>query len=280
MAGHEPPSTRRLMLRHLFRRLFGRRSLPLVEISRDVWSALCREQPELTDLLPEEVERLRQLAGRFLAGRPFYAAGGMALTDAAQLRIAALSVLPVLVLGLDWLKAIRSVVVYPDAFEVDHEEMDEAGVVHEVRDLRAGEAWSHGTLVLSWADIEAGLDPEVATSVVVHEVAHFIDGANGAENGFPPLAKGQDRRRWTEDFQSAFDRLNDCLDAGKEPPIDPYAATNPAEFFAVLSEYFFRLPEELAHFDAGLYHHLATFYGQDPLHRRDAPGAGKFALDV
>ena len=261
------------------RRLFGR-PVPSVEIPRDTWSALCRGQPELAGLAADEVEQLRQLAGRFLAGRPFYAAGGMELTDAAQLRIAALAVLPVLALGLDWLKAIRSVVVYPDAFEVDHEEMDEAGVVHEVRDLRAGEAWSHGTLVLSWADIEAGLDPELATSVVVHEVAHFIDGANGAENGFPPLGKGQDRRRWTEAFQAAFERLNDCLDAGREPPIDPYAATNAAEFFAVLSEYFFRLPEELVHFDASLYRHLATFYGQDPLGRLDAEAAVKTAFDV
>ena len=268
------------MLWQAIRRLIGRHAPPAVDIPRPAWSALCREQPELADLAPEEVERLRQLAGRFLAGRPFYAAGGMELSDAAQLRIAALAVLPVLELGLDWLKTVRSVVVYPDAFEVDHEEMDEAGVVHEVRDLRAGEAWSHGTLVLSWADIEAGLDPEVATSVVVHEIAHFIDGANGAENGFPPLHKRQDRRRWTEDFQAAFDRLNDQIDAGRDPSIDPYAATNPAEFFAVLSEYFFRLPEELIHFDAGLYRHLAAFYGQDPRHRRNAPRGGKFTLDV
>ncbi|KTG16871.1 MULTISPECIES: M90 family metallopeptidase [unclassified Guyparkeria] len=268
------------MLWQALRRLFGRHPVPSVEIPPDTWSALCREQSELADLTDDEVERLRQLAGRFLAGRPFYAAGGMALTDAAQLRIAALAVLPVLGLGLDWLKAIRSVIVYPDAFEVDHEEMDEAGVVHEVRDLRAGEAWSHGTLVLSWADIEAGLDPEVATSVVVHEIAHFIDGANGAENGFPPLHKDQDRRRWTEDFQAAFERLNSCLDADREPAIDPYAATNPAEFFAVLSEYFFRLPEELAHFDIRLYRHLAAFYGQDPLRRHDRVAAVKTALDV
>ena len=249
------------------RRLLGRGSPPSVDIPCDAWSTLCREQAELAGLTTDELERLRQLAGRFLAGRPFYAAGGMNLTDAAQLRIAALAVLPVLELGLDWLEAVRSVVVYPDAFEVDHEEMDEAGVVHEVRDLRAGEAWSHGTLVLSWADIEAGLDPEVATSVVVHEIAHFIDGANGAENGFPPLPRGQDRRRWTEDFQAAFERLNDCLDADREPPIDPYAATNPAEFFAVLSEYFFRLPEELLQFDPSVYRHLVRFYMQDPFAR-------------
>ena len=268
------------MFRQLLRRLLGRRPPPSVEIPRSAWLALVREQPEFADLSADEVESLRRLAGRFLAGRPFYAAGGMELTDAAQLRIAALAVLPVLALGLDWLEAIRSVVVYPDAFQVDHEEMDEAGVVHEVRDLRAGEAWSHGTLVLSWADIEAGLDPDHATSVVVHEVAHFIDGANGAENGFPPLGKGHDRTRWTEDFQAAFDRLNRQIDTGTDALIDPYAATNPAEFFAVISEYFFRLPEELLAFDAAIYRHLARFYGQDPLQRRQARPAEKSTVGV
>ncbi|MBN2872201.1 MAG: zinc-dependent peptidase [Halothiobacillaceae bacterium] len=255
------------MLWQTLRRLFGGHSSASVDIPVETWRRLCAEQPELADLCDEEVERLRQLAGRFLAGRPFYAAGGMDLSDAAQMRIAALAVLPVLGLDLGWLDSIRSVVVYPDAFEVDHEEIDESGVVHEVRDLRAGEAWSHGTLVLSWADVQAGLDPEMATSVVVHEVAHFIDGANGAENGFPPLGKHHDRVRWTADFQAAFDRLAAVVDAGDEPLIDPYAATNPAEFFAVLSEYFFRLPEVLSDFDPSLYRHLARFYAQDPLAR-------------
>jgi len=268
------------MLWQALRRLFGRASPPAVEIPPTAWRALVDEQPELVGLSADDAERLRQLAARFLAGRPFYAGGALELNDAMQLRIAALACLPVLELGLGWLDAIRSVIVYPDAFEVDHEEMDESGVVHEMRDLRAGEAWSHGTLVLSWADIAAGLQPDSAFSVVIHEVAHFIDGANGAENGFPPLGRGQDRQRWTADFQSAFDRLGEAIDSGDEPPIDPYAATNPAEFFAVLSETFFRLPEELLHFDAALYRHLVRFYRQDPLHRAGAAPGGKFALDV
>ena len=246
----------------------GRSADREVVIPDDLWHEVCRDQPELAGLGDEALGRLRRFAGRFLAGRPFYGGGDFRLDDARQLRIATLAVLPVLELGLDWLDGIRSVVVYADAFHVDHEEVDEDGVVHHVSDLRAGEAWEHGTLVLSWADIAAGLDPEHATSVVVHEVAHFIDGVNGMENGFPPLPRGYDRAHWTRDFQAAFDRLNDEIDAGARPSIDPYAATNPAEFFAVLSEYFFRLPEELRHFDAGLYRHLAAFYRQDPMARQ------------
>ncbi|MFW6322491.1 MAG: zinc-dependent peptidase [Guyparkeria sp.] len=260
--------------------LFGGASARDVEIPQASWQRVCCEQPELASLSDDEFERLRSLAGRFLVGRPFYAGGAIELTDSMQLRIAALASLPVLELGMEWLEGIRSVIVYADAFEVDHEEVDEDGVVHHVRDLRAGEAWSHGTLVLSWADVEAGLDPDYATSVVIHEVAHFIDGVNGAENGFPPLDKGHDRARWTHDFQTAFDRLNREVDAGDEPVIDPYAATNPAEFFAVLSEYFFRLPESLWDFDPVLFGHLSRFYGQDPLVRLARTPAGKIPQGV
>jgi hypothetical protein len=252
----------------------GGRRETTVDIPVDLWRSILDDQPELAGLEAEAADRLRGLAGRFLGGRPFYGGDGFLPDAGMQARIATLAVLPVLELGEEWLDGIRSVVVYPDAFQVDHEEIDEAGVVHEVRDLRAGEAWEHGTLVLSWAEVRAGLDPRLATSVVIHEVAHFLDGVNGAENGFPPLPSDCDRRRWTRDFQAAFDRLNQILDAGHEPGIDPYAASNPAEFFAVLGEYFFRLPDELHRFDSHLYAHLAGFYRQDPLARMVLSAAG------
>ncbi len=256
------------MLRNLMARLFGRGEPEEVQIPPDAWRELCRDQPEFAGLSTEECERARVLAGRFLAGRPFYGGDRFVPDDAMQMRIAGLAVLPVLELGLDWLADIRSVIVYPDAFHVDHEEVDEVGVVHHVNDLRAGEAWSHGTLVLSWTDIEAGLDLDHGLSVVIHEVAHFLDGVNGAENGFPPLARGQSRTQWTQAFQAGFDRLNRQIDAGEPTGIDPYAGSHPAEFFAVLSEYFFRRPEALQHFDATIYGLLEEFFRQDPLGRR------------
>ena len=48
-----------------------------------------------------------------------------------------------------------------------------------------------------------------------------------------------------DDFQAAYDSLCADLDAGREPPIDDYAGTEPAEFFAVCSEYWFTAPDIL-----------------------------------
>ena len=54
------------------------------------------------------------------------------------------------------------------------------------------------------------------------------------------------------------------MEAGREPPIDEYAASDPAEFFAVSSEYFFEQPELLAGAYPAVYAQLVSFYRQDP----------------
>jgi Mlc titration factor MtfA (ptsG expression regulator) len=60
------------------------------------------------------------------------------------------------------------------------------------------------------------------------------------------------RPRWAAAFGAAYEDFCRRVDvfeaeqAGEELDIDPYASESPAEFFAVLSEYFFELPEVLS----------------------------------
>jgi Mlc titration factor MtfA (ptsG expression regulator) len=58
------------------------------------------------------------------------------------------------------------------------------------------------------------------------------------------------------------------VDGGEETQIDPYATENPAECFAVLSEYFFEAPDVLHADYPEVYDLLAQFYRQQPLVRR------------
>jgi hypothetical protein len=44
-----------------------------------------------------------------------------------------------------------------------------------------------------------------------------------------------------------------------------YGATDPGEFFAVISEVFFEQPEAMAQEHAALYRELSQFYQLDPL---------------
>ena len=94
--------------------------------------------------------------------------------------------LPVLNLGLDWYRGWHSVVLYPDEFRSRFEEVDEAGVVHEVEDWRSGESWTAGPLILSLDDLRWSGRGE-GYDVVIHEFAHKLDMLNGDVDGMPAL---------------------------------------------------------------------------------------------
>ncbi|MBI5007365.1 MAG: zinc-dependent peptidase [Nitrosomonadales bacterium] len=223
--------------------------------------------PLFDGLLAAEQVRLRELATQLLADKAFSGAGGIEVDDGMATAIAAFAVLPVLNIGYDWYEGWREIVVYPGEFIHDGEHMDEAGIVHHVRDVRSGEAMQGGPMVLSWEDVEHSGQGE-GFNVVIHEFAHKLDMMNGDANGRPPLHSGMVPADWAREFQSAYDDLCRRVDGGEDTVIDPYATESPAEFFAVLSEYFFEAPELLQLGCPAVYGLLASFYRQDPLVRR------------
>ena len=74
------------------------------------------------------------------------------------------------------------------------------------------------------------------------------------------------RKRWSDTFYEAYDKLCLQLKAGESASINHYAATSPAEFYAVLSEYYFTAPDILKEFSPDVYEELAVFYRQPALH--------------
>jgi MtfA peptidase len=72
---------------------------------------------------------------------------------------------------------------------------------------------------------------------------------------------------WAHDFQSAYDDFCRRVANGTRIPINPYANESPAEFFAVLTEYFFEAPDVLQQEYPAVYGQLVQFYRQDPLAR-------------
>lgn len=195
-----------------------------------------------------------------LADKTFLGAAGMEPGAKEHLAVAVLAALPVLALGVGWYRGFHTFILYPAGFFADYEEADDAGVVHRGRDLRVGEAWAHGPVVLSLEDVADSGQGE-GFNVVVHELAHQIDQLNGDMDGFPPLHGGMDPKAWSRVFTEAFDRINRQLDAGEEPAIDPYAAESPAEYFAVTSEYYFDAPQWLKQHEPAVFELLQMFYG-------------------
>ncbi|MFO7603965.1 MAG: M90 family metallopeptidase, partial [Gammaproteobacteria bacterium] len=130
----------------------------------------------------------------------------------------------------------------------------------------AGESWQTGPVVLAW-DEAARAGELDGHNLVIHEFAHKLDMLNGEANGFPPLPASMSPRTWTEVFSAAFADFQQRCAQHAAQPIDCYAATSPAEFFAVLSEVFFERPKLLQHHYAGVYEQLRLYYRQDPLAR-------------
>lgn len=241
------------------KRILARSALP-EERWRAAWSRL----PLLKTLAPEEQARLRDLALLLLHEKTFEAVGEIELTETMRLIIALQACLPILNLDLDWYSGWSAVIVYPDHFIPRHEYTDEAGVVHVADRPLSGESWETGPVILSWSEV---CEAEGGGNLVIHEFAHKLDMLNGAANGLPPLHREMSLEDWSVNFSRAFEDFQSRVEHGEPVAIDDYAAEDPAEFFAVLSEVFFASPSTLRREYAELYAQLSAFYRQNPAAR-------------
>jgi len=239
-------------------------------VPREAFDAAVRRLPLLAGLTPAECDTLREQVSLLLADKSFSAAGGAEVEPDVQLAIALQACLLTLHLDEDSYRDWNEIILYPDEFLRPREEVDEAGVVHVSRDILAGESWHGGPLVLSIADVRASGRLE-GFNVVLHEFAHKLDMLNGDANGFPPLHRGMHSADWARDFGAAYDDLCARVDAGEDTVVDPYAGTDPAEFFAVATEMFFEVPDLLAGAYPAVYAQMRQFYRQDPLARLRRP---------
>ncbi len=249
-----------------FRNWRRQRAAAKVAISDVQWQAAEYALPFLDRLNAEERRRLRELAHQFIATKEWDGAQGLQLKADQQLSIALQACLPILNLGLDWYEGWVGIVVYPGDFVIPRQLIDADGVVHEYDDAVLGEAWESGPVLLSWFD-DLGQVGDV--SIVIHEFAHKLDMSNGEVDGMPALHRDMSADAWTAAFAPAYAhfcrQIDEATGSGAATTLDPYAAENPGEFFAVCSEVFFEAPELLHEEYPAVYRQLRLFYRQDPL---------------
>ena len=160
---------------------------------------------------------------------------------------------------------LRSVVVYPRAYVARTKTRSAAGIVTEDDQLRLGESFDQGTVVLSWDDVRHGAaDVRDGHNVVFHEFAHQLDQEGGAADGTPILDEDSCYLTWGRVLGRAYEDLHRRLEAGRKTELDPYAGTTAAEFFAVATECFFEKPRTLERRRPELYDELRRYYRRDP----------------
>lgn len=213
-----------------------------------------------------ERQRLRELVQVFIAEKSWEGCSGLALTETMQVIVAANACLLVLQRGLDLYKDVDSILLYPSTIITPARkpylfETVRTPIGH-ARSL-SGEAHLHGPVVLSWDAVIAGTQWDATSNVVIHELAHKIDMADGTVDGTPPLATDAEIEQWARVWSAAYRDLVMRTESGLPSVIDGYGATNEAEMFAVATETYFTNPQGLRWDYPALFSQLHRFYRPD-----------------
>ncbi len=228
------------------------------------WEAILRREFAQWHLFDaDELERLRALTARFVHETDWEAARGMDLTDEVRVVIAAQACVLLLGLEIDEYFDVSSVIVHRSTVKLRGAHRSTAGTMSDAPQHLAGQATPQGPVVLSWSAVRRGARfPDHGDNVVYHEFAHRLDMLDGITDGTPPLGSDEAAQRWAQVCTPAYERV-----VAGESALRSYAATNPAEFFAVATEVFFTRPDVLTENEPALYATLHDFYRQDTARR-------------
>ncbi|HPO17187.1 MAG TPA: zinc-dependent peptidase [Candidatus Hydrogenedentes bacterium] len=216
-------------------------------------------------LAPEDQRKLLGIIQILLSEKNFEGCGGLELTDEIKLTIAAHAALLILHQKTDYYPNLYSILVYPHAFFVKTSHRVPGMQTMEGEELRAGEAWLHGAVVLSWDGLLRSVQhPDDGYNVAFHEFAHQLDMENGAADGYPHLQNKELARIWPETMTREYQRVIDDQKRGFPTLIGRYGAQSPSEFFATMTECFFEIPHALRAQHPEAYKLLREFYQQDP----------------
>lgn len=233
----------------------------------DAWRDILKQNVPYVRHLPADLQlQLKRHIHVFIAEKEFVGCAGLNITDEIRVTIAAQACLLLLNKRTDYFPELQHILVYPDSFIVNRERTDITGVMHEQRQVLSGESWTQGKVILSWRDVLAGAaEIDDGRNVVIHEFAHQLDQHDGNANGFPLITNRNLQRRWSEVFSREFRHLQQQVTQQQPATFDYYGATNPAEFFAVVTETFFEQAAKLAAQHPAMYKLLCDFYKVNPL---------------
>jgi len=221
-------------------------------------------------LSEEKQEHLHQVVAGLVARMHWTGGDGFDVTE--QMKVVISGVAALLTLGYDepyLFPKLKSIIVYPAGFQqVDSSGAD--GILGTVDPIfgggpRLGEAWQYSPVILAWRSAQRQARvPGRGHNLVLHEMAHHVDGLDGEMDGAPQFSSRALYDRWSAVVDREFHQLLGQAWRREETLLDTYGATNKTEFFAVATECFFEKPHELLTGHSELYGLLAEFYQQSP----------------
>lgn len=178
------------------------------------------------------------------------------ITELDKLYVGASAIIPIFSFTGWAYNNLDEVLIYPGTFTKDFDtEHDDRNVLGMV-----GDGAMHRMMILSLPALRAGFEQQGAGNTAIHEFVHLLDKADGATDGLPEYMIPADLvKPWMKYMHQAIRDIRE-----HHSDINPYAGTNEAEFFAVISEYFFQKPHLLEEHHPELYRILEATYRQQP----------------
>jgi Mlc titration factor MtfA (ptsG expression regulator) len=244
------------LIYHLLRGKTKRRFEVLSQPFPDAWEATLQSQVEYFQALPEDrKERFRNLVKVFLDE---VAITGIRteVDEATRALVAASAVIPIM--GFDDFEysTLGEILIYPGSFD-DQYQTEADGDANTLGMI--GVNHLSGVMILSKPSLISGFqNGRDKRNVGIHEFAHLVDKEDGEVDGVPPTATEETFDPWVRWVGEELRR-----DVNSNEHIDDYAYTNQAEYFAVLTEYFFENPTLLKQKNPKLYQMLRKMYHQD-----------------
>ena len=233
-----------------------------------LWQEILERRSPLYSHLPQPLQqRLQGKIQIFLNAKQFMGCQGLVITEEMRLVIAAQACLLSLNQPDSHYPQLNTILVYPQIFQVKRPAAIDEYLVEEQSLIVSGESWGkQGQVVLAWETICRDLDDwQDGHNLIFHEFAHQLDQADGTMNGVPKLPTQADYQQWARVCSQEYQQLLSQLEHGLKTIIDPYGATNPAEFFAVITETFLENAAALQQHHPELYQILKQYYQLDPM---------------
>ena len=227
---------------------------------------LARNVRIFRQLPPQDQNELLGHMQVFLAEKNFEGCGGLELTEEIRVTIAAQACLLLLHRKTDYYPQLISILVYPSGYTVPGDRYVGGDLWEEGGEDMLGHTERHmRSLVLAWDAVkQGGLDPSDGQNLVLHEFAHQLDFEDPGTDGAPALSTRSEYLAWASVMKKEFEALRAAAEADLPTVLDIYGATNPAEFFAIVTEAFFERPRVLRERHPDLYAALGQFFLQDP----------------
>lgn len=153
------------------------------------------------------------------------------------------------------------VLIYPDSFNSNFQTKNSNSNILGM----VGTGYMEGKMILSQQALRHGFANESdKKNTAIHEFVHLIDKMDGSIDGIPStLLEKQYTIPWLDLINKKIDEIYK-----NKSDINPYGGTNKAEFFAVISEYFFERPKLLAQNHPHLYALLQEIFNQNMIERK------------